>query len=174
MPSVNRILNTPTGRQQIRRLFGRSGYFPVTRGHMRKFGLRATNSISDGLPDWPGRSESGMTLAEWRINWAHLTLGLKTPDDFIPQYDIFGDGTVRVDYYEVPIDTVIEIQGFYAHYVGYDAFQVERDARRRSLILSTGKIVIFIDAQDAELDPVYYLEQALKGMDLSRFTRGIA
>jgi very-short-patch-repair endonuclease len=172
MPSANRIMKSGAARGSLRRLFGKAGYFPVTRGYTRKFGFRAAQNDSDGIPDWD--RTSGMTLPEWRMSWAHLIIGRKPDSDFFPQYDVFGDGTVRVDFYEVPENLYIEVQGFYAHYVGYDAFKVEKDRERRILLTSTGKVVIFIDDTDAIQDPVTVLRDALRGLDRSRFQRGVA
>jgi hypothetical protein len=172
MPSASRILKSTSSRQSLRRLFGKAGYFPVTRGYTRKYGFRAASNDSDGIPDWD--RASGMTLPEWRMSWAHLILGRKPDQDFIPQYDLFGDGIVKVDFFEVPENLIIEIQGFYAHYVGYDAFKEEQDRQRRILITSTGKVVVFIDDSDAIQDPVTALRDALRGVDRSRFQRGVA
>ncbi len=172
MASANRIMHASGYRQSLRRLFGKAGYFPVTRGYTRKFGFRAAQNESDGIPDWD--RSSGMTLPEWRMNWAHLIIGRKPQEDYEPQYDLFGDGTVKVDFYEIPEDLIIEVQGFYAHYVGYDAFKEEQDKQRRLLITSTGKVVVFIDDTDAIQDPVTALRDALKGVDRSRFQRGVA
>jgi very-short-patch-repair endonuclease len=171
LPSVSRLLKSTAGRQSIRRLFGKSNYFPVTRGQSRLYGnLRVANE-SDAIPPWD--RSTGLTLPEWRLNWAHLIIGRKPGEDFDAQFDLFGDGSAIVDFYERPEDLIIEIQGFFVHYVGYDPLKVEGDRDRRSLITSTGRVIIFIDADDAERDPVTYLREALKGRDLSRFTRGV-
>ncbi len=172
MPSATRIMRSSASQGSLRRLFGKAGYFPVTRGYTRKFGFRAAANDSDGIPDWD--RSSGLTLPEWRINWAHLIIGREPGKDFEAQYDLFGDGSTVVDYYEYPENMIIEIQGFYAHYVGYDAFKVEQDRQRRILITSTGKVVIFIDDTDAIQDPVSVLRDALKGIDRSKFQRGVA
>ena len=171
MPTVSRLLNTPSGRQSVRRLFGKTNYFPVTRGQSRKYGRVRPPNEGSRIPEWD--RSSGLTEPEWALRWGHLIIGRKPDEDFYTKYDLFGDSSVLVDFYEAPEDLVIEIQGFFVHYVGYDPLKVEQDRQRRSLITSTGRVVIFIDAEDAVRDPVTYLREALRGRDLSRFSRGV-
>jgi len=112
---------------------------------------------------WPG------TKPEWAIYWAHLTIGLRPFDDF--QYQYFIDIGAIFDFFDFDISLAINVQGLYWHYeLGGWKFQNDREQAIRAQAM--GFDLIFIDEDDANADPIYFLKEARRGIDHSRVTRG--
>lgn len=110
-------------------------------------------------PEWPG------TLPEWAIYWAHTSLGLREGQDFAylardPQSGI------QVDFTEFTAAIAIQVQGLFWHYQFRERPRF-RDLAQRSELTSLGYTVVWIDEDAAIRSPVYYLQAALRGRDLS-------
>jgi hypothetical protein len=112
--------------------------------------------------DWLG------TRPEWAIFWAHSVLKRKPFEDFQYIDHIAG---IQVDFLEFDLNIALNIQGLFWHYFFSGAKQGE-DIITKSQIESTGTILINIDEDHCLADPVYYLRQALQGIDHSRSARG--
>jgi len=149
-----------------RRLFGRKGYFPAKRGPSR-----ATYPFAQR----PSQAPAGFTLPEWNVFLAHETLKLKEHQDFDRQWWVgaIGQQAARVDFMEHDVQVAIEIQGLFYHYIGFDGMQVQNDMQRKINLEGHGLTVVFIDEDDANADPVYYLAEARAGQDHSRVGRGL-
>jgi very-short-patch-repair endonuclease len=107
------------------------------------------------------------------MSWAHLILDRLPGRDFLPQHPLGGDESMRVDFYEIPEDLILEIQGFYWHQVGVNPFQTYNERERRIRLQATGANVIYINEEDALHEPVEVLKLALRGVDISDFSMGI-
>lgn len=158
------------GSYSLRKLYGRAGYFPVSTGASRKYGT----AVSPGSRIPPPPASWRGTRPEWAIMYAHFLIGRVPDKDFIYQYDALSDASAKIDFFEVDEQIGIEVQGFFHHYVGYDAFQKTRDLERRIRLEALNIRVVYIDDRDAERDPVAYLKLALRGQDFSRFAKGVA
>jgi very-short-patch-repair endonuclease len=151
-------------------LRGREAYVPTRTG--RRKGISGTPVLKvypwPPPPDWTLAHPVG-TEPEWAIYWAHNQLGLFEGIDFTYQDGIFGHSTLAasLDFLEYDPPLAIEVQGEFAHYK-LGASKLVADLDRRLLLESLGFPVIFIDEPDAERDPVFYLTEALKGIDHSK------
>jgi very-short-patch-repair endonuclease len=114
-------------------------------------------------------AHSKATEPEWAIYWAHGQLGLFEGLDFAYQELNFAHSTLSasIDFMEFDPPLAIEIQGLFSHYK-LGVAKLVADMDRRMLLESLGFPVIFIDEDDAEKDPVFYLNEALKGIDHSK------
>jgi very-short-patch-repair endonuclease len=81
-------------------------------------------------------------------------------------------GRTQIDFREYDVNILIEIQGLFWHYQGLDGFKVANDLDRKATIESLGYTLIYIDEDNANTDPVYYLREARAGRDWSRSARG--
>jgi hypothetical protein len=111
---------------------------------------------------------------EWAILWAHQTLGLREGLDFSYQSAALGGraafGGQVVDFQEFRQPLAINVQGTYWHY-GQGSDKVMQDQQGRYDLARFGLRLIFIDEDDALQAPVYFLQEALNGIDHSRGAR---
>lgn len=116
-------------------------------------------------PDW----WTG-TRPEWAIYWAFLRLKMQPGADFIYQWAIpssTASGYAYFDFYVPDTGTIIEIQGDFWHY-GQGTRKIENDVLRIAAAARHGQTMIHIDERDALRSPLFYLEEALRGIDHSR------
>ena len=115
-------------------------------------------------PEWsPG------TLPEWAIYWAHLQLGMKVEEDFVYISHIAG---IQMDFEELGQNLALNIQGNFWHYEFQSSSKIAEDIITRSIVESTGTILIDIDEDNALQDPIYFLKEALAGRDHSLQAKG--
>jgi hypothetical protein len=134
--------------------------------------------IPGDVPPWFQRQYPAATKPEWAIYWAWTIKLKKTPNlDFVYQANLIGGridlGGIVVDFESLdPPGIAINIQGIYWHY-DRGAQQLARDQLQRGQISALGFQVIYIDEDHALADPVYYLKEALRGVDHSREARAV-
>lgn len=124
--------------------------------------------------DRPGPIPSNLiaTLPEWYCYWALIRLGKKPNIDFTFQSSLAGGryelGGVVLDFLiKNPPHLGINIQGVRWHYeLGMG--RKSRDALQRIRLEHRGIKIIFIDEDHILRDPVYYVRDALRGIDHSR------
>ena len=125
---------------------------------------------------WRARFPSG-DRPEWWAYWALLRLGLRDGIDFIYQSGVLGGrlqrGGAVADFEILDPPMVIAINGEYWHYYRGSGKQALDDLQRFQLS-DHGYQVITIDVDDLERDPIYYMSQALQGIDHSRVARGFS
>ena len=102
-------------------------------------------------------------------------LGKKLDEDFSFQSKFFGGraekGGLVIDFlFFDPPDLAINVQGIYYHYE-QGAGVIQRDIIARELLAMEGTTLIFIDDDDLERDPVYYVREALAYRDHSKLGR---
>ena len=115
------------------------------------------------LPDdWEG------SIPEYFVMWALFKLGYKDRFDYQKP---FGGGRLQkggtvIDFYLPELNLVIMVQSVRYHYT-----QIEQriaDNLIRAMLLSSGYRVVYIDEEDALSNPIFYVQEALKGIDMSR------
>lgn len=157
----------PTIRSSLRSFFGRQHYFAIKVGLRR--GITVDTKPPDPPPDWKG------TKPEWSIYWAHSVLGLREHEQFEylwPMAAAFAiSGKTQIDFYERDVDILIEVQGLFWHYQGLDGFKIMNDLERKQLVEAMGFTLIYIDEDNANDDPVFYLREARAARDHSRAAR---
>lgn len=113
-------------------------------------------------PDWWMGS-----LPEWLIYWALLKLGLK--DQFTYQSSRMGGRMVKggaiLDFYFADLRLAINVQSIYYHYV--TAARRMADALQRAQLEGMGIKVIYIMESAALSNPLFYVKEALRGIDHS-------
>lgn len=113
--------------------------------------------------DWDG------TRPEWAVYWGLLKNGLQDGNDFTYQARLPGVGAgyySQVDFLVDAFSIGIEVQGKFWH-SGQGSRKIMTDMFRVSAFAGQGIEIIFIDEDDALEDPIYYVEEALKGNDHS-------
>lgn len=130
-------------------------------------GFRSKEPAGDPPPDWPG------TRPEWAVFWGLMQLGYEEGVDFfyLSYTMALGKGDFsQLDFFLPAYRIGIEIQGEFWHYrVGSEA--VARDHIRRAQLVGYGIRLIFIDEEDALVDPVYFVREAIAGRDHSKTGR---
>lgn len=116
-------------------------------------------------PEWPG------STAEWAVYWALTRLiGV---ENFVYQYPLGGGRLQRggqvVDFYVPDRMLVIRVQGEHWHYELGSQIEVT-DELLQVAIESQGFVCVDIDESDALRDPIYFVQEALRGRDHSRNT----
>ena len=127
-----------------------------------------------GLVTWQdkdGRDQMG-TLPEYAVFWAleqvQAVFGFQSPmlGGRHEQLGVVGDFSV----YEPIPNLIIRVMGEFWHYErGEDTIQ--SDYLQKIRLMNVGLMVIDIDGEDALRDPIYYVERAFEGIDLSRAAR---
>lgn len=111
------------------------------------------------------------SLPEWAIYEAHLRLGRRPGIEFTYQSALEGGrlflGGLILDFVEHDMPIAINVNGVYYHYLR-GSEQLRRNAEARARLSQYGYQLVVIDEDDALRDPVYYLEEALRGVDHSR------
>ncbi len=116
--------------------------------------------------EWPG------TTAEWAVAWAlqqlHVEYEYQVPFD--------GGRTQRgggvIDFFVPDRQLAIRVQGVYWHYERSSLAMTIDDVLKESM-LAKGLQVVDIDEDDALRDPIYYVGEALRGVDHSRGVTGV-
>ena len=112
---------------------------------------------------WPGNEP------EYYVYWALTKLEV----EFEYQSDIAGGRTERggvvVDFYIPSLGLAINVQSTYWHYA--NPKQRVNDQLNRLMIEGTGVQVVYIDEEAARTNPIYYVREALRGIDHSRLAR---
>lgn len=164
-PLDTRRSRTPTARQILRQIEGTkdSTAFPIRTG--RRPGI----SSGSTQPYPPKPAEFTGTEPEWAIYWAHLELKRKPGEDFVYISHVAG---IQVDFEEFDYNIVLNIQGLYWHYE-FSGGKIQEDLQTRAFIEATGVTLVNIDEDMALADPVYYLREALNGIDHSLQARGV-
>jgi len=110
------------------------------------------------------------TLPEQKIFNALITLGYEGKFEF--QSGQFGGRTQRgglvFDFYIPELRISINCQGIYWHYTREGGGA--RDKIQRLQAESNGIRLIYIDEDDANRNAVWYVKEALRGIDHSRMT----
>lgn len=112
------------------------------------------------------------TKPEWYAYWALTRLGKIADVDFSFQSSLMGGrlqlGGVVLDFLMYnPPDLGINIQGIRWHY-GMGGDRKAHDAMARMQIEGLGIKLVYIDEDHILANPVYYVEEALRGIDHSR------
>ncbi len=112
------------------------------------------------------------TDLEWLAYWA-LTVPLKKKDglDFSFQSGFFGGrstfGGIIVDFIMIDGSRIgMDIQGEHWHYGQSE--MIAEAILRRARMESYGWTLVFVDGDDIRSNPVYYVREALNGVDHSR------
>ena len=125
------------------------------------------------IPDMPAAWEG--SEPEWRCYASLIELGKIPEEDFIYQSSMMGGrmdkgGSVIDFLFRNPPDLGINVQGNYYHY-GMGVETATRDILGRIQLASQGIILIFIDEDHLEDNPIYYVREALRYRDHSRLGR---
>jgi len=125
------------------------------------------------IPDMPAAWEG--SEPEWRCYASLIELGKIPEEDFIYQSSMMGGRTDKggsvIDFlFRNPPDLGINVQGNYYHY-GMGVETATRDILGRIQLASQGIILIFIDEDHLEDNPIYYVREALRYRDHSRLGR---
>jgi hypothetical protein len=112
---------------------------------------------------------------EWMVYWA-LTVPLKRipNQDFTFQSALYGGkhifGGIVVDFLMNDGTNIgIDIEGEYWHYGNSE--DMANAIIRRERVAAAGITLIFIDGHDIQSNVVYYVQEALAGIDHSRISR---
>ena len=107
---------------------------------------------------------------EWAVYSALVQLGYEPGRDFTYQASVLGGrleyGGAVLDFVIPSLSLAINVQSIYYHYEDITARR--RDALARTAVEGLGIRLIYIDEEDALANPVYYVEQAIMGIDHSR------
>lgn len=118
------------------------------------------------------------TRPEWWTYWALLRLGKVPGRDFVYQSRQLGGrqdlGGVVVDFEILdPPRIAVNINGVFWHY-GRGSGKLAEDARERAALASQGYLVIAVDEDDLARAPLYYVSEALRGVEHSRVSKGFS
>lgn len=113
--------------------------------------------------DWAG------SIPEYYAFWALLRLGYDGQFEY-QEASLGGrlqrGGTV-IDFYIPDLNLAIMVQSVRFHYANPE--QNTADTLIRATLTSIGYRVVYIDEEDILQNPIYYILEALKGIDHSRF-----
>jgi G:T-mismatch repair DNA endonuclease (very short patch repair protein) len=106
------------------------------------------------------------TEPEWAVYWALSKLGVVF--DFQPSFQggRLHLGGLVADFIVPDYQVIIQVQGIYWHYT-LGARRQARDVLQRAQLEAQGYRVVFIDEDDALRNPIYYVREALRGIDHS-------
>jgi len=106
---------------------------------------------------------------EWAVYWALTKLGYKPDQDFTYQSAEMGGrlalGGVVLDFLIHSLNLAINVHSIYWH---YQPSAKQHDAMARAMMEGQGIQMIYIEEEDCLRDPLYYVKEALKGVDHSR------
>lgn len=148
-------------REPLRDLFGKKLYVPIKTGPRRGVSDPSDNVVPEPGPYWPG------TRPEWAIYWAHLTLDLLEGRDFIYRLSSYATDNIEVDFLELSPSVGIQVQGEFWHYE-FRSRAKPRDIQQKARLEAQGMSVIWIDENAALTNPVFFLQEALRGRDHSQ------
>ena len=116
-------------------------------------------NISPPPATWMG------SLPEWNVNWALLKLGMK--GQYVYQSSKMGGrrdkGGAILDFYFPDLMLAINVQSTYFHY--RTTAQRSNDEMQKAQLEGMGIRVIYIQEADALANPLYYVQEALKGIE---------
>jgi very-short-patch-repair endonuclease len=119
---------------------------------------KTESNIPEPPVEWVG------SLPEWNVYWALLRLGYK--DRFTYQSPMMGGriqkGGAVIDFFVEEMNLAINVQSKYYH-MGYT--QRIKDELQKAQLESMGIKVIYIQEEDALRNPLYYVNEALKGIE---------
>lgn len=126
-----------------------------------------TQTVSGDQPPPPPPWFPGF-LPEWYCYWALQKLGAS----FDYQSPLMGGrlekGGAVVDFLVyLPVEVAIRIQGMYWHYQ-MGSQKIAYDRLQRAALEASGLRVIDIDEEDILRDPLFYVREALRGVEHSR------
>ncbi len=118
------------------------------------------------------------TLPEWLVYWALTKLGYLPDEDFTFQSSQLGPryerGAAIIDFLVrkrwPPL--CIRVQGEYWHYEMGTERQV-RDVLQKAELEMNGLEVVDVDEDDVKRNPIYYVKQALLGIDESKSAKNL-
>ena len=143
---------------------------PTTDGRLAKE-LTGQKQVPEWISTFTGAKASIYSDAEWAVAWALQHLGYKEWDDYVFHAHII-DEFQPVDFYVPAVKLIIRVQGVHFHYeLGPDI--IAYDTVQKQIFESMGYLVVDIDGDDALKNPVYYVKEALLGIDHSRASRGL-
>jgi len=118
-----------------------------------------TLNISPPPADWMG------SLPEWNVYWALMKLGMK--GQFTYQSSQLGGRQVRggavLDFYFPDLRLAINVQSTYYHY--RTTTQRASDEMQKAQLEGMGIRVIYIMEDSALSNPLYFVQEALKGIE---------
>ena len=104
---------------------------------------------------------------EYLVYWSLLKLGYKNRFEF--QSSQFGGrlykGGAILDFYVPELNLAINVQGSYYHYRTLE--QRTRTQLQRAQLEGAGIQVVYIDEEDLLQNPLYFVKEALSGIDHS-------
>jgi hypothetical protein len=119
-------------------------------------------------PNWKG------SKPEWAVYDALTKLGYLSGRDFTYQASIAGGrleyGGAILDFVIFAINIAINVQSTYYHYA--DPYVHRRDEMVRAMVEGMGLKLIYIDEEDALANALFYVKEALAGIDHSKMTGG--
>jgi hypothetical protein len=116
----------------------------------------------------------GITKPEWAVLWALLKLGYREGYDVVVHALIPGLGlgqAGQVDFYFPDLSLAFEVQGLFWHY-SLGRSRQTRDLVREMALAEKGILVVHIDADMALENPIWVVEDGLRGVDHSRLQHG--
>ena len=127
-------------------------------------------TMAQSVPDMPSSWEG--SEPEWITFIVLQQLGKIPDEDFTYQSPLMGGrldkgGAVVAFMFRNPPDLAINVQGNYYHY-GMGVETKTRDILARVQLATQGIILIFIDEDHLEENPIYYIREALRYRDHSR------
>lgn len=129
------------------------------------FGRRAKQETNlPAIPNW----WTGST-PEYYIYWALMHYGLRDGIDFTYQSPEMGGrldkGGAIIDFYIMATEIGINVQSAYWHYSSTTRRAIE--AMQKAQLESYGITMVYIDEEDALVNPVFFTGEALRGIDHS-------
>ncbi len=116
--------------------------------------------------EWPG------SLAEWAVCWALEIQNI----EYVYQANLIGGRTTTggtvADFYVPGYNLIIRVMGVYWHYE-QGPLAINEDQLIKETLRTKGYVVVDIDEDDALAEPLYYVQEALKGIDHSRGETGL-
>ena len=152
----------------------RSGRYTFTRGPRElQQALSASSRPTQAVPEIP--ADFAGNINEWAVYWALLQFGKRPDVDFRFQVSRLGGrqtlGGAVVDFLMIDGSGIaINPQGLYVHYAEQES--IVRDVAQRFHLSLMGIQLIWIDEDHLQADPLYYVGEALRGIDHSRGAAG--
>lgn len=129
--------------------------------------LQQREPAGDPPDGWTG------TAPEWAVYWALTRLGYIEGQDYEFVENV---GGVEASYYSQldflfpALGIGLEVQGSFWH-MGVGSAKQFSDQTRRDLFAQQGIDVIWLDEDDVLADPIYFVKEALAGVDHSELGR---
>lgn len=122
-----------------------------------------TKNIDIGLPaNWIG------TKPEYAVYLALIKIGVAFDYQSSKMGGRLARGGSVIDFWIPSLNLAINVMGEYWH---YERGTLGHDQLQRAALESQGIRVIYIDEKDALTNALYFVQEAIKGIDHSRMTR---